>query len=106
MSYDNSNLTDKYEKAIIGFLIDRSIGYDLFNYGGDQESFGLIAGLGMMTVTPFSNPAYFKTGFTVAVAEQLTLSYHLLALLTTDESATASSASIVSIGWKFSGDEF
>jgi hypothetical protein len=27
-------------------------------------------------------------------------------LLTTDESATASSASIVSIGWKFSGDEF
>jgi hypothetical protein len=59
----------------------------------------------MMTVTPFSNPAYFKTGFTISVAEQLTLSYHLLALLTTDESATASSASIVSIGWKF-GDEF
>jgi len=27
-------------------------------------------------------------------------------MLTTDESATASSASIVSIGWKFSGDEF
>jgi len=78
----------------------------VFNFGGDQVSFGLIAGLGMMTVTPFSNPAYFKTGFTVSVAEQLTLSYHLLALLTTDESATASSASIVSLGWKFSGDEF
>jgi len=106
LSDDNSNLTDKYEKAITGFLIDGTIGYDLFNFGGDQVSFGLIAGLGMMTVTPFSNPAYFKTGFTVSVAEQLTLSYHLLALLTTDESATASSASIVSIGWKFSGDEF
>jgi len=106
LSDDNSNLTDKYEKAITGFLIDGTIGYDLFNFGGDQVSFGLIAGLGMMTVTPFSNPSYFKTGFTVSVAEQLTLSYHLLALLTTDESAEASSASIVSIGWKFSGDEF
>ena len=106
LSDDNSNLTDKYEKAITGFLIDGTIGYDLFNFGGDQVSFGLIAGLGMMTVTPFSNPSYFKTGFTVSVAEQLTLSYHFLALLTTDESATASSASIVSIGWKFGGDEF
>ena len=106
LSDDNSNLTEKYEKAITGFLIDGTIGYDLFNFGGDQVSFGLIAGLGMMTVTPFSNPSYFKTGFTVSVAEQLTLSYHLLALLTTDESATASSASIVSIGWKFTGDEF
>ena len=106
LSDDNSNLTEKYEKAITGFLIDGTIGYDLFNFGGDQVSFGLIAGLGMMTVTPFSNPSYFKTGFTVSVAEQLTLSYHLLALLTTDESATASSASIVSLGWKFSGDEF
>jgi len=106
LSDDNSNLTDKYEKPITGFLIDGTIGYDLFNFGGDQVAFGLIAGLGMMTVTPFSNPSYFKTGFTISVAEQLTLSYHLLSMLTTDESATASSASIVSIGWKFTGDEF
>ena len=106
LSDDNSNLTDKYEKAITGFLIDGTVGYDLFNFGGDQVAFGLIAGLGMMTVTPFSNPSYFKTGFTISVAEQLTLGYHYLAMLTTDESATASYASIVSIGWKFTGDEF
>jgi len=36
----------------------------------------------------------------------LTLSYHFLALLTSDYRATASCSSIVSLGWKFSGDEF
>ena len=106
LSDDNSNLTEKYDKAITGFLIDGTIGYDIFNFGGDQVAVGLIAGLGMMTVTPFSSPSYFKTGFTVSVAEQLTLSFHFLSMITTDESATASSAQIVSIGWKFTGDEF
>ena len=61
----------------------------------------LLGGLGMMTVTPFNNPSYFKTGFSFSVAEQLTLNYHYMAMLTTDESATASGASIISIGWKF-----
>ena len=60
----------------------------------------------MMTVTPFSSPSYFKTGFTVSVAEQLTLSFHYLSMITTDESAEAQSAQIVSIGWKFTGNEF
>jgi hypothetical protein len=103
LSDDNSNLTNAYEKPITGFLIDGTISYDIFNFGGDQVAFALIAGLGMMTVTPFNNPAYFKTGLTFSVAEQLTLSYHYLAMLTTDENATAPSSSIFSIGWKFKG---
>jgi len=101
LSDDNSNLTDKYESSITGFLIDGTISYDVFNFGGEQVSFSLIGGLGMMTVTPFNNPSYFKTGFSFSVAEQLTLNYHYMAMLTTDESATASGASIISIGWKF-----
>ena len=101
LSDDNSNLTDKYEKSITGFLIDGTIIYDVFNFGGDQVAFSLIAGLGMMTVTPFNNPSYLKTGLSLSVAEQLTLNYHYLLMLTTDESATASGASIISIGWKF-----
>ncbi|MBC8257840.1 MAG: hypothetical protein H8E38_02390 [SAR324 cluster bacterium] len=101
LSDDNSNLTEKYEKAITGFLIDGTISYDVFNFGGDQVALSMIAGLGMMTVTPFNNPSYFKTGFSFSVAEQLTLNYHYLAMLTTDTSATASGASIISIGWKF-----
>ena len=101
LSDDNSNLTDKYESSITGFLIDGTISYDVFNFGGEQVSFSLIGGLGMMTVAPFNNPSYFKTGFSFSVAEQLTLNYHYMAMLTTDESATASGASIISIGWKF-----
>jgi hypothetical protein len=101
LSDDNSNLTDKYESSITGFLIDGTISYDVFNFGGEQVSFSLLGGLGMMTVTPFNNPSYFKTGFSFSVAEQLTLNYHYMAMLTTDESATASGASIISIGWKF-----
>ena len=101
LSDDNSNLTDKYESSITGFLIDGTINYDVFNFGGEQVSFSLLGGLGMMTVTPFNNPSYFKTGFSFSVAEQLTLNYHYMAMLTTDESATASGASINSIGWKF-----
>jgi hypothetical protein len=101
LSDDNSNLTDKYEKSITGFLIDGTIIFDVFNFGGDQVAFSLIAGLGMMTVTPFNNPSYLKTGLSLSVAEQLTLNYHYLLMLTTDESATASGASIISIGWKF-----
>ena len=101
LSDDNSNLSDKYEKSITGFLIDGTIGYDVFNFGGEQVALSLIAGLGMMTVTPFNNPSYFKTGFSFSVAEQLTLNYHYLLMLTTDESAKASGASIISIGWKF-----
>ena len=101
LSDDNSNLTEKYEKAITGFLIDGTISYDVFNFGGEQVAMSIIAGLGMMTVTPFSNPPYFNTGFSFSVAEQLTLNYHYLVMLTTDESATASGASIISIGWKF-----
>ena len=84
-------------------MIDGTISYDIFNFGGNQVAFGLIAGLGMMTVTPFNNPAYFKTGITFSVAEQLPLDYHYLAMLTTNEEATAPSASIFSIGWKFKG---
>ena len=103
MSDDNSNLSNKYEKPVTGFLIDGTISYDIFNFGGDQVAFGLIAGLGMMTVTIFNNPAYFKTGITFSVAEQLTLDYHYLSMMTTNEDATASSASIFSIGWKFKG---
>ena len=101
LSDDNSNLTEKYEKAITGFLIDGTISYDVFNFGGEQVAMSIVAGLGMMTVTPFSNPPYFNTGFSFSVAEQLTLNYHYLVMLTTDESATASGASIISIGWKF-----
>ena len=101
LSDDNSNLTDKYESSITGFLIDGTISYDVFNFGGEQVSFSLIGGLGMMTVTPFNNPSYFKTGFSFSVAEQLTLNYHYMAMLSTAESATASGASIISIGWKF-----
>ena len=101
LSDDNSNLTDKYESSITGFLIDGTISYDVFNFGGEQVSFSLLGGLGMMTVTPFNNPSYFKTGFSFSVAEQLTLNYHYMAMLTTDESATATGASIISIGWKF-----
>ena len=101
LSDDNSNLTDKYESSITGFLIDGTISYDVFNFGGEQVSFSLLGGLGMMTVTPFNNPSYFKSGFSFSVAEQLTLNYHYMAMLTTDESATASGASIISIGWKF-----
>ena len=103
LSDDNSNLSNKYEKPVTGFLIDGTISYDIFNFGGDQVAFGLIAGLGMMTVTIFNNPAYFKTGITFSVAEQLTLDYHYLSMMTTNEDATASSASIFSIGWKFKG---
>ena len=101
LSDDNSNLTDKIDSSVTGFLIDGTISYDVFNFGGEQVSFSLLAGLGMMTVTPFNNPSYFKTGFSFSVAEQLTLNYHYMAMLTTSESATASAASIISIGWKF-----
>jgi len=101
LSDDNSNLTDKIDSSVTGFLIDGTISYDVFNFGGEQVSFSLLAGLGMMTVTPFNNPSYFKTGFSFSVAEQLTLNYHYMAMLTTSESATASGASIISIGWKF-----
>ena len=101
LSDDNSNLTDAYSSSITGFLIDGTIIYDVFNFGGDQVAFSLLGGLGMMTVTPFNNPSYLKTGLSFSVAEQLTLNYHYLAMLTTDDSATASGASIISIGWKF-----
>ena len=101
LSDDNSNLTNKYESSITGFLIDGTISYDVFNFGGNQVSFSLLAGLGMMTVTPFNSPPYFKTGFGLSVAEQLTLNYHYIAMLTTSEDAKASGASIISIGWKF-----
>ena len=101
LSDDNSNLTDKFESSVTGFLIDGTISYDVFNFGGEQVAFSLLAGLGMMTVTPFNNPSYFKTGFSFSVAEQLTLNYHYLAMLTTADSATASGATIISLGWKF-----
>ena len=100
-SDDNSNLTNKYESSITGFLIDGTISYDVFNFGGNQVSFSLLAGLGMMTVTPFNSPPYFKSGFGLSVAEQLTLNYHYIAMLTTSEDAKATGASIISIGWKF-----
>jgi hypothetical protein len=55
----------------------------------------------MMIATSINSPPYLKTGVSVTVAEQLTLGYNYLLMLTSTTALKLPSASYFAVGWKF-----
>ena len=102
-SDDNSKLdsSKKVSGGTSGVMVDGVVGYDVVSFGSNRGAVTLNLGLGMMIASSISSPPYFKTGFAVTVAEQLTLGYNYLGMLTSTSTLKVPSASYFAIGWKF-----
>ncbi len=100
-SDDNTNLTTKYEKSVNGFLVDGSIGYDLFGFGGNQAALTLSGGLGMMIAAALNSPPYFKFGASLSVAEKLSLGYNFQGTLMSSDTFKMPYFYTLTLGWNF-----
>ena len=102
-SDDNSKLTasEKVSGGTSGVMVDGVVGYDVVGFGSNRGAVTLNLGLGMMIATSINSPPYLKTGVAVTVAEQLTLGYNYLLMLTSTSSLKLPSASYFAVGWKF-----
>ena len=84
-----------------GVMVDGVVGYDVVGFGSNRGAVTLNLGLGMMIATSINSPPYLKTGVVVTVAEQLTLGYNYLLMLTSTTALKLPSASYFAVGWKF-----
>jgi len=102
-SDDNSKLTasEKVSGGTSGVMVDGVVGYDVVGFGSNRGAVTLNLGLGMMIATSINSPPYLKTGVSVTVAEQLTLGYNYLLMLTSTTALKLPSASYFAVGWKF-----
>ena len=101
-SDDNTNLTTKYEKSINGITLDGMVGYDLFGFGGNQADVSISGGLGMIFAAALNSPMYVKGGLNLTVAEQLTLGFNYLNMLSSnDDTFKMPNMTNITLGWKF-----
>ena len=101
-SDDNTNLTTKYEKSINGITLDGIVGYDLFGFGGNQADVSINGGLGMIFAAALNSPMYVKGGLNLTVAEQLTLGFNYLNMLSSnDDTFKMPNMTNITLGWKF-----
>ena len=101
-SDDNTNLTTKYEKSINGITLDGMVGYDLFGFGGNQADVSISGGLGMIFAAALNSPMYVKGGLNLTVAEQLTLGFNYLNMLSSnDDTFIMPNITNITLGWKF-----
>ena len=101
-SDDNTNLTEKYEKSINGITLDGMVGYDLFGFGGNQADVSISGGLGMIFAAALNSPMYVKGGLNLTVAEQLTLGFNSMNMLSpNDDTFKMPNMTNITLGWKF-----
>ena len=101
-SDDNNNLVTKYEKPINGFTLDGLVSYDLFSFGGNQADVSISGGLGMIFAAALNSPMYVKGGLNLTVAEQLTLGFNYLNMLSSnDDTFKMPNMTNITLGWKF-----
>ena len=101
-SDDNTNLTTKYEKSINGITLDGMVGYDLFGFGGNQADVSLTGGLGMVFAAALNSPMYVKGGVNLTVAEQLTLGFNIMNMMSSnDDTFKMPNMTNITLGWKF-----
>jgi len=78
------------------------VGYDLFGFGGNQADVSISGGLGMIFAAALNSPMYVKGGLNLTVAEQLTLGFNYLNMLSSnDDTFKMPNMTNITLGWKF-----
>ena len=99
INYVNKNTWGNFQNQVHSLIF---VGYDLFGFGGNQADVSISGGLGMIFAAALNSPMYVKGGLNLTVAEQLTLGFNYLNMLSSnDDTFKMPNMTNITLGWKF-----